>query len=210
AVALDNLRLAEDTQRALSELDVANRRLTGQAWQKYASGTGAIFGEWRAGQWLVKTAGPSAIQAGDRSPASNLQPPTSPLQLQVQVRGETVGEFDLTPAGEGRAWEPEDVAFAQTLVDQVGQVIETARLLEETERLAARERTINEINSRVRQSVNLDSILQAAVTGLGRSLGAARVFVQLGAQGEASQARYDRSLTEPYEEPGNAEGGDHA
>ncbi|HJW82801.1 MAG TPA: GAF domain-containing protein, partial [Anaerolineae bacterium] len=188
AVALDNLRLAEDAQRALSELDAVNRLLTGRAWQKYASGTGALFGEWRGGQWLVETAGPSAILAGDRSPASNLQPPTlraepqgeaSPLKLQVQVRGETVGEFELTLAGEGRAWEPEDVAFAQTLVDQVGQVIETARLLQETERLAARERTINEINSRVRQSVNLDSILQAAVTGLGRSLGAARVFVQL-------------------------------
>jgi len=67
----------------------------------------------------------------------------------------------------------------------VAQAIEAARLQEETERLAGRERTINEINSRVRQTVNVDSILQTAVSELGRSLGVARVLVRLGSQAAA-------------------------
>jgi GAF domain-containing protein len=109
-----------------------------------------------------------------------VQSPTSILQLSIRVRGQTIGEFDLARVGEWPDWTPEDIAFAQSLIDQVGQTIETARLLEETERLAGRERIINDINSRVRQTVNIESILQTAVNELGRRLGAARVFARVG------------------------------
>ena len=58
--------------------------------------------------------------------------------------------------------------------------IENARLIEQTQRTAQRERTINEINTRVRQSVDLDAILRTAVNELGQSLKAARVLARVG------------------------------
>ena len=66
------------------------------------------------------------------------------------------------------------------VADQAALSLENARLLDETERSAQRERTINEINSRVRQTIDLDSILQTAVKELGQSLGAARVTARIG------------------------------
>ncbi len=169
AVTLDNLRLAEEAQRALADLDAANRLLTGQAWQRYARRSGSLSGEWRGGQWttLSDERGAEAMSA-------------SILKVPVKVRDQTIGEFDLSPLDPQQGWTSDDVAFAQALVDQVGQAIETARLLEETERLAGRERLINEINTRVRQTVNVDGILKAAVDELGRSLKAARVFARIG------------------------------
>ncbi|HLF28771.1 MAG TPA: GAF domain-containing protein [Anaerolineae bacterium] len=182
AVTLDNLRLAEETQRAFADLDAANRLLTGQAWERYVRRSGSFASEWHSGDW-------TPIAAAQYE--NHLPNPAQLLRVPLKVRGETIGEFDLLPADE-REWLPEEMAFAQSLVDQVGQVIETARLLEETERLAGRERLINAINTRVRQTVNMDSILRTAVDELGRSLKAARVFAQIGHAGEIGNG-HDRT-----------------
>ena len=186
AVALDNLRLAEETRQALADLDAANRLLTGQAWRQYARTARSLSGEWRAGEWLALSAKSPTEGSGDgegssRGPQESAGGLPGRLTIPLRIRGEAVGEFDLLPLGDRERWTPEDVAFAHSLVDQVGQTLETARLLEETERLAGRERLINEINARVRQTVNIDGILQTAVDELGRSLKAARVVARIGA-----------------------------
>ncbi len=190
---LDNLRLAEKTQHALADLDAANRRLTGQAWERFVKASGALAGEWRAGEWVSQREGgvsptPNLHPA---QPSSYLSAPASSLKLPVRVRGQTIGEFDLTPIGEQPDWTPDDLAFARSLVDQVGQALEAARLLEETERLARRDRAINQINSRVRQTIDMDNILKTAVDELGRSLGAIRVFARIGSPDASTLAADD-------------------
>jgi GAF domain-containing protein len=174
---LENLRLVDETQRALADLDAANRRLTSEAWVRYMAMAGAISGEWRSGEW--QRLAPNA--AGSTEPQADA---SQVMKLPVRVRGQKVGEFSLARAAEGQEWTPEEIAFAQSLIDQVGQAIELARLLEETERLAGRDRLINTITSRVRQTVSMDTILKTAVSELGRSLGAARVFARIGGIGE--------------------------
>jgi GAF domain-containing protein/HAMP domain-containing protein len=178
AVALENLQLVERTRQALNELDAANRRLIGQAWEHYARTTDVIQGEWRAGRWLTHQA--------DRLAA----PDGHDLQVALKVRGATIGEFAIQAQDGQRDWTPDDIAFAQILVDQVGQLIENARLLEETERLANRERTINEINARVRQTVTIDLILKTAVNELGKSLTATHIFARI-SQPETAHEGHD-------------------
>ena len=166
AVAIENHQLLERTQDALKELDAVNRRLVGQAWESYAQASGALSGEWRDAQWVPL---PTTVAT-----------PDGDLRLPIRVRGETIGEFCLTSTVAQIEWTTDDITFAQSLIDQVGQTIETARLFEESERLAQRERTINDINSRVRQTVKMDTILETAVSELARSLKAARVFARIG------------------------------
>lgn len=220
---LENLRLVDETQRALADLDAANRRLTSEAWARYMAATGAIVGEWRSGQWerLPPGAGFRRFaQISESSPAEqsseSLSAPSASsadamadgpltLTLPLRVRGEKVGEFNLVRPVDGHEWMPDELAFAQSLIDQVGQAIETARLLEETERLAGRDRLINSITSRVRQTVNMDTILKTAVNELGRSLGAARVFARIGAVVGASH-----DPPEPPPAAGNGKDDDHA
>lgn len=175
---LDNLRLAEETQRALAELDAANRRLTREGWAGFATATGKLEGAWVGGHW-EREAG--AILIDEEAQRSMKR-----LSLPIQVRGQTVGQFDLDRVGDGSDWTEDDREFAWALINEVGQTIETARLLEETERLAVRDRLINEINSRVRRTVDMDSILKTTVDELGRSLGAVRVFVRIGEAREGS------------------------
>jgi GAF domain-containing protein len=187
AVTLENFNLVEQTRQALKELDAANRRLVGQAWEQYQTARGTLAGQWREGTW----------QRLDEAAALAEQ---SALKLPLRVRGAVVGEFCVAPTGGQADWSDDDIAFAQSLVDQVGQAIENARLIEETESLARRERTINTINSRVRQAIDFDSILKTAVTELGQSLKAARVMARLNAPTE-KEARGSN---------GQGQGDDHA
>jgi GAF domain-containing protein/HAMP domain-containing protein len=183
AITVENLRLADETRRALSELDAVNRRLTSYSWERYVRMHGGLSGEWRGGRWSD-----SSEQADDRLVVIDQGLERAQhLTIPLRVRGQTIGEFDLIPAESEREWTTHDLTFAQTLVDQVGQTIENARLLEETERLAGRERVINEINSNVRRNVDMGRILKTAVDELGRSLKAARVFVQLNPPGNGDQ-----------------------
>jgi GAF domain-containing protein/HAMP domain-containing protein len=174
AVGIENRQLLQRTQDALNELDAVNRRLIGQAWEHYAQAPNTLAGEWRDAQWVTLPAAAAL--------------PDNDLRLPIRVRGETIGEFSLTTTDNQNRWAPDDIIFAQSLIDQVGQTIETARLFEETERLAQRERTINDINSRVRQTVKMDTILETAVNELARSLKAARVFARIGGHDHDSTA----------------------
>lgn len=193
-VTLDNLRLVDEAQRAFTELDAANRRLTSEGWTRYTSMAGAVEGEWHAGHW-TRVALPNA---GGRSDDGGSR---RGVTIPIRVRGESIGEFELASTTEDRELTADDIDFARALIDQVGQAIETARLLAETERLAARDRLINSINSRVRQTVNMDSILKTAVNELGQSLGAVRVIARIG---ESHLPPVDTTHT------GNGEDGNYA
>jgi len=95
----------------------------------------------------------------------------------------------VADASPDRLWQPDEVTILQTIAGEVALTIENARLIELTQRTAQRERMINEINARVRQSVDLDAILRTAVNELGQSLKAARVVARVGvAAGDSETA----------------------
>ena len=75
---------------------------------------------------------------------------------------------------------PEDVAFAQALIDQVGQVLENARLLEETERSAQREKAVAGAAEKIHRATDIETVLQSAISELNRITGRRGISVQLG------------------------------
>jgi len=102
------------------------------------------------------------------------------LQVPIVVRGQTIGVFNVADTQADRQWQEDELTLLQTIAGEVALTIENARLIEQTQRTAQRERQINEINARVRQAVDLDAILRTAVTELGQSLKAARVVARVG------------------------------
>jgi GAF domain-containing protein len=152
-------------QTTLERVALLNRRLSGEAWSSYLSGRD---------QWLVESghAEQAAINTG--------------LQVPIVIRGQTIGAFQVADASSDRQWQPDEVTILQTIAGEVALTIENARLIELTQRTAQRERMINEINARVRQSVDLDAILRTAVNELGQSLKAARVVARVGVAADDS------------------------
>lgn len=68
---------------------------------------------------------------------------------------------------------------AETVAERLALAVENARLLEEAQRRAARERLIAEISNRLRASLDPDTVLQTTVRELGRALRASWAAVEV-------------------------------
>jgi GAF domain-containing protein len=65
------------------------------------------------------------------------------------------------------------------LTDELSQALESARLYEDTQRRAARERLTGEITAHMRETLDMDTVLRTAVRELGETLNLHDVTVQL-------------------------------
>jgi GAF domain-containing protein len=72
-----------------------------------------------------------------------------------------------------------EIRVYESVNDQAGTALRSARLYREAQGRARREQLIREITSKMRGSPNLDTILNTAVQELGKALGVSRAFVRL-------------------------------
>lgn len=101
------------------------------------------------------------------------------LIVPIVLRDQVIGVLGLEEIETGRGWTEDEKALIEDVADQMALAIENARLLEQTQRHAQRDRLIADITSRVRSSMHLETILQTAVRELGEALGTDRAVVQL-------------------------------
>ena len=95
------------------------------------------------------------------------------------VKGRCVGALGADNPRHGRVFDAHDLELLRDLASHTALVLESLRAIEE---LAARERRsalLNALNSRIRQSLELQTILDSAVRELGTALDASRCFVRL-------------------------------
>ena len=78
------------------------------------------------------------------------------------------------------AWSAEQTALLNTLIDQLGVSLDSARLYEETQERAERERMVGEITSHMRETLDLETVLQTAAREMRRALDLAEVEMRLG------------------------------
>jgi signal transduction histidine kinase len=101
------------------------------------------------------------------------------VTLPLIVRGRCVGALGVDNPWDNRPLGERDVELLRDLADHTGLVLESIRAVGE---LADRERRaalLNAVNSRIRQSLDLQTILDAAVRELGMALEASRCFMRL-------------------------------
>jgi GAF domain-containing protein len=76
----------------------------------------------------------------------------------------------LKKEGELARWTHDEIQVVHTIVTQFSLALENARLIEETQRRAERERRISEITARIRSSNDPQVILQTAAAELSNAL----------------------------------------
>ncbi len=199
AVAVDNARLFTESQVALE----AERRIYGevgrQAWDKllrsrtdwgyrYAHKSIApAKGDWRAvmrqaartGQTVQRSPEPAAGGDGAVEPT---------LAIPLKLRGQVVGVLGFRRGESDEWWTTEAVTLLETLAEQMSVALESARLYQDTQRRAEYERLTGEVTASMRETLDVDAVLQTAVHEMRQILGLAEVEVRMGiglAPGEA-------------------------
>lgn len=203
AAAIQNRRLFEQTQKALAEtqrlaaqahqaaeqVSALNRRLTREGWQDYlkvastalvAEAVGEEVGAARAAE---VSNGNGADGAGE----------SRRIQVPIIVRGETIGSIEMDYDDAVGEWSEDKQAIVNDIGEKLGLVLDNARLqgqmqaaLEETRRLAEREKKAAEIASRIYSTTDVKKLLQIATEELRRSTGSARAVVKLGRDKDSS------------------------
>jgi GAF domain-containing protein len=196
AVALDNARLFTESQAALEASRRAYGELSRQAWADMLR-THPEWGYTYAHHSITPAEGAwrpemlKAVQAVQSVQDHNGKGPK--LAVPLKVRSQVVGVLNFEKGEADGVWTPEEIGLLETLVDQLGQALESSRLYLDSQRRAARERLTREITEELRRATSAESIVQTAVDSLFRVLGTSRAFGQL----EAAPPARDTGADEP-------------
>ena len=186
AVALDNARLFTESQAALETSRRAYSELRREAWIKllrtrpdmgYRSRPGDIA---PAGD--VLQAGAERALQEKRTIRGNKADDEGKLALAVpiKVRDDVIGVLDTYKSVDAGEWTTEEITVLETLADQLGEALESARLYQDTQRRAARERLTHEITDKMRRATSVEDIVRTAVDELFGTMETSRAFVRLG------------------------------
>ena len=162
AMVIQNQRSLAEAQAAARQLDVINRRLTGEAWQAYTAPLG--------GALTIRDV------ALDRPGEQTVQ-----VSAPIIARGQPIGLLKLQDVDPDRVWSANDRALLEAVANEIAVAIDNARLLEQTERRAQREQLISEISRQLLAASDRPGILQIAGDELSRALRVARTEIKLGA-----------------------------
>lgn len=155
ALAIQNARLLEESNSALEQLQAISAKSVQEAWRSHLG---------RQSQGYVYNAGTimSIRDAKDKEPDST----SRALEIEVNLRGQKIGVISLRRGAAESDWTEKEQDFTEKIAAQIALAVENARLLEESQRRAVREQTLNELTTRLSRSLDLETLLQNAVLEL--------------------------------------------
>ncbi len=185
AVAIENAGLFADVQTALDNTRRAYGEVSRSGWRYLLQQRKAEFGYASLpGVDFVPVSGESSPEANQAivSGESVVGNQNTTLYVPVKIRGEAFGVVRLDKPQDSGSWTKDEIENANSLAEQLGQALESARLYNEISQRAERENVISEITSKINASIQLDSILRSTVQELGHVLGDSEIILQLGGQ----------------------------
>ena len=178
ALAINNAMLFQQAQASLETERRAYGELGRQAWQEMLRAQAGLG--FRRSQEGLAPAGDewrpemqTAMQTGKA-----VQEQATTLAVPIKVRDQVIGVIDARkPEG---AWTQEQAAVVETLADQLGVALESARLYQDTQRRAAQERLVGQVTARMSETLDMETVLRTAICEMGEALGMAEVEVRMG------------------------------
>ncbi len=181
AVALDNARLLRESQEALESARHAYGELGRQTWSDLLLSRenwgyrytyriiSPVEGDWP----------PEMIEALETGrPVRRRIKGDSALAIPLQVRDQIVGVISFyKPADE--AWTQDEINFLERAIQQTGVALESAQFYEESQLRAAQERIAREITARMRETLDIDTVLRTSLQEIRQALGLASMTIRL-------------------------------
>jgi len=170
ALAIENARLLEESRQTLAELETLYGRRARESWMARL---------WRRmPAYRYTGVGVEEVSAETVLPEAAGEDQTGLLRVPILLRNQSLGSITLRRE-EGTEWTAEEMALVQELGVQIGLALENARLLEETQHRATREQLTRQTIARIRETLELEEVLKAAVREIHVSMGFPEATVRL-------------------------------
>ena len=179
SIALDNARLFSESDQALKQLRRAIGDVSRQAWKDELEKR-SVVGYYGNVTGVYPIDGARGEMRENRDNESRTeQTPVATVQIPLRVRDQVLGVVEACKSQAGSEWSKEETDLLNTLVDQLGVAIDNARLYEQSQRKAERERILSEITGHVRSTTDINLILQTAVRDLAEALRVPKGMIRL-------------------------------
>jgi hypothetical protein len=97
----------------------------------------------------------------------------------VAIRGQNIGALKLEALNPDREWSEDELAMLTAAAEHAALALESARLLAESQKSAAKERVIGEITAKISAQSEVDKLIKTATQELGRTLSGMDITIQL-------------------------------
>jgi GAF domain-containing protein len=185
ALAIEKVNLLTQLKNSLAEVEASYQQYTRKAWHSHLRSAKRNYA-FRFHRQHIEVVDEGYVEVdqalkSNRAVVTTLKTGEKGVQtlvaVPIKLRGEPLGVINLRFEA---SHVPQDtVDLLENTANRLALALENARLLEELQQRAERERQIGTIVSKVRSRADIDSILRTTAEELGRSLGVAEVLVQL-------------------------------
>jgi len=179
SVAIQNAQQFEETRRALSESEALSRQFIQTGWQNFTKVqklTGIHHTGAKSSLLYTKKgngSGEGALSTGQLKARER----GSYLSLPLKLRGEVIGSVDVRSPDNGQ-WDQDELDIVTAIIERAALSMENARLLTESQKLAAKERTIGSISAKINAQGDIDNLLKTAAQELSQVLPGMSIAVQ--------------------------------
>ncbi len=100
------------------------------------------------------------------------------MGITLTIRGAVIGALGLKRK-KFSSWTEDEVIMVRDIVDQLSQTLERLRLVDDISRKAALEGTASKVSASIRAEVDIEAVLERAISELGVALQADSGYAQL-------------------------------
>jgi GAF domain-containing protein len=165
-LAIDNARLLSDMEAVIEQSQQTSDMRAYISWRELTHRKSPVY------QYT-----PLAVQKIGMVPEHRDE--ASGLSVPILLRGKNIGKIHLRRKSGSGAWLAQEQAMVHEVAAQVALALENARLLEDAQARASRERSLSEIGARISAAVDVEAILRTTAQEIGKILGDSEVAVQL-------------------------------
>jgi GAF domain-containing protein/HAMP domain-containing protein len=179
SIAIQNARQNEQTQKALAESKALSRQFVQSGWQQFTKRQN-LLGVHHTGATASLLYAKSSNGNGKNVNTANqlkLKGRGAILSIPIKLRGEVIGSVDVQ-APDNRQWDQDELDILTAIIERAAIAMENSRLLTESQKRAAKERTIGEITAKISAQSEVDDLLKTAAKELNRTLPGTEIAIQ--------------------------------
>lgn len=194
SAAIEKTQLAQQVEATMLELTKVNRQQTQRAWKSPISkrefpayeydGLQVTAVQHNLPLELLKKLenGKPIIVKQSTDHQTNVKQNT--LLIPLILLNQVIGVIGLEQENPAHIWTDEEIAIALAAANRAALSLENSRLLEDSQKRAAREQAISNISAKIGAGVEIESIIKTAISELGNQISGAQVTVELGSADE--------------------------
>ncbi len=175
AVAIENAQLFEESHNALETTQRITTEMSRDAWREILSTQEALGFRTDLSDLITPSSGEWSSEMGEATELGKIvKLDDYTITVPITLRDQVLGAVRLKKTEREGVWKKSEIELMDTLVGQLENALESARLYMDSQRQATRERLVTEITTKLRGTTDPQVMINTAVTELQKALKAQR------------------------------------